>query len=37
MSTELRGILTEKHGEAIADEENVKLIKDLAPIMNLTY
>ena len=37
MSSELRKIITDKYGEQVADEENVKLIEDLSPIMNLTY
>lgn len=37
MSTELRNILIEKYGEEETDKENVKLVEDLAPIMNLTY
>jgi DNA polymerase-3 subunit alpha len=37
MSTELRQILTAKYGEQVADQENKKLVEDLAPIMNLTY
>ncbi len=37
MSTELREMLTKKHGEEVTDQENVKLVEDLAPIMNLTY
>ncbi len=37
MSTELRGMLVEKYGEEETDEENMKLVDDLAPIMNLTY
>ncbi|MFA5747507.1 MAG: DNA polymerase III subunit alpha [Candidatus Absconditabacterales bacterium] len=37
MSTELRQILVSKYSESIADQENIKLIEDLAPIMNLTY
>lgn len=37
MSTELRKILIEKYGEEETDQENIKLIEDLAPIMNLTY
>lgn len=37
MSTELRDILVEKYGEEETDKENVKLVEDLAPIMNLTY
>ncbi|PJA48816.1 MAG: hypothetical protein CO170_01560 [candidate division SR1 bacterium CG_4_9_14_3_um_filter_40_9] len=36
MSSELRKILAEQYGEEIADQENIKLIEDLAPIMNLT-
>ncbi len=37
MSSELREMLVEKYGEEETDKENVKLIEDLAPIMNLTY
>lgn len=37
MSTELRQILTDKYWEEVADQENIKLVEDLAPIMNLTY
>lgn len=37
MSSELRQILTEKYWEEVANQENIKLIEDLAPIMNLTY
>jgi DNA polymerase-3 subunit alpha len=37
MSGELRKMITEKYGEAVADQENIKLIEDLGPIMNLTY
>jgi DNA polymerase-3 subunit alpha len=37
MSNELRKIITDKYGEQVADEENVRLIEDLGPIMNLTY
>ena len=37
MSAELREMLVEKYGEEETDKENVKLIEDLAPIMNLTY
>ncbi len=37
MSAELRDILIEKYGEEETDKENVKLVEDLAPIMNLTY
>lgn len=37
MSNELRQLLIEKYGEEETDKENVKLVEDLAPIMNLTY
>jgi len=37
MSAELREILVEKYGEEETDKENIKLVEDLAPIMNLTY
>jgi DNA polymerase III alpha subunit len=37
MSQELRKILTEKYSEEVADQENIKLIEDLSPIMNITY
>ena len=37
MSTELREVLIEKYGEEETDKENIKLVEDLAPIMNLTY
>lgn len=37
MSAELREMLIEKYGEEETDKENIKLIEDLAPIMNLTY
>ena len=37
MSTELREVLVEKYGEEETDQENIKLVEDLAPIMNLTY
>jgi len=37
MSAELRKILVEKYGEEETDKENIKLIEDLSPIMNLTY
>ncbi len=37
MSSELRDILVEKYGEEETDQENSKLVEDLAPIMNLTY
>ncbi len=37
MSTELRDVLIEKYGEEETDKENIKLVEDLAPIMNLTY
>jgi DNA polymerase-3 subunit alpha len=37
MSTELRNMLIEKYGEEETDKENIKLVEDLAPIMNLTY
>jgi len=37
MHQELRQIITEKYWEEIADQENMKLVEDLAPIMNLTY
>jgi len=37
MSAELREILVEKYGEEKTDKENIKLVEDLAPIMNLTY
>jgi len=37
MSSELREILVEKYGEEETDKENIKLVEDLAPIMNLTY
>lgn len=37
MSTELRETLVEKYGEEETDKENIKLVEDLAPIMNLTY
>jgi DNA polymerase-3 subunit alpha len=37
MSTELREVLVDKYGEEETDQENIKLVEDLAPIMNLTY
>lgn len=37
MSQELRDLLIKKYGEEEADKENIKLVEDLAPIMNLTY
>ena len=37
MSAELRDLLIEKYGEEETDKENIKLVEDLAPIMNLTY
>lgn len=37
MSWELRDLLIEKYGEEETDKENIKLVEDLAPIMNLTY
>ncbi|MCI0500952.1 MAG: hypothetical protein L0Y61_04310 [Epsilonproteobacteria bacterium] len=37
MSTELRDMLIKKYGEEETDKENIKLIEDLVPIMNLTY
>ncbi len=37
MNEELRKILVEKYGEEETDKENIKLIEDLSPIMNLTY
>ena len=37
MSAELREMLIEKYGEEETDKENIKLVEDLAPIMNLTY
>ncbi len=37
MSIELRNMLIEKYGEEETDKENIKLVEDLAPIMNLTY
>ena len=37
MSGELRDVLIEKYGEEETDKENIRLIEDLAPIMNLTY
>ena len=37
MSSELRKMLVEKYGEEETDKENIKLVEDLAPIMNLTY
>jgi len=37
MSAELREMLVEKYGEEETDQENIKLVEDLAPIMNLTY
>ncbi len=37
MHPDLRAILTQKYGEAVADQENIKLVEDLAPIMNITY
>ena len=37
MSQELREMLIEKYGEEETDKENIKLVEDLAPIMNLTY
>ncbi len=37
MSQELREMLVEKYGEEETDKENIKLVEDLAPIMNLTY
>jgi len=37
MSAELRQMLVEKYGEEVTDQENIKLVEDLAPIMNITY
>lgn len=37
MSAELREILVKKYWEEETDKENIKLVEDLAPIMNLTY
>lgn len=37
MSSELRKMLVDKYGEDVADQENIKLIEDLVPIMNLTW
>ena len=37
MSAELRKILVEKYGEEETDKENIKLVEDLSPIMNITY
>jgi len=36
MSAELRKMLIQQYGEEVADQENIKLVEDLAPIMNLT-
>ncbi|MBU0627051.1 hypothetical protein KKG31_03540 [Patescibacteria group bacterium] len=37
MSADLRKSLMMNYSEEDADEENIKLVEDLAPIMNLTY
>jgi len=37
MSQELRDILIKKYWEEETDKQNIQLIEDLAPIMNLTY
>lgn len=37
MSAELRDMLVKKYWEEETDKENIKLIEDLAPIMNITY
>lgn len=37
MSSELRKMLVEKYWEEETDKENIKLIEDLSPIMNITY
>jgi DNA polymerase III alpha subunit len=37
MHAELRSELSKKYSEEIAESENQKLIKDLGPIMDLTY
>ncbi len=37
MSAELRKMLVAKYGEEETDKENIKLVEDLSPIMNLTY
>lgn len=37
MHPELKQILIEKYNEGVADEENMKLIEDLEPIMRRTY
>ena len=37
MTAELRKILIEKYGEEETDKENIRLVEDLSPIMNITY
>ena len=37
MTQELRDVLVEKYGEEETDQENIKLVEDLSPIMNVTY
>jgi DNA polymerase III alpha subunit len=37
MAGELRNMLIEKYGEEETDKENIKLVEDLSPIMNLTH
>ena len=37
MAHELRQILIGKYGEEETDKENIRLVEDLSPIMNLTY
>jgi len=37
MSNELKNLLIEKYSEEEMDNENMKLVEDLSPIMNLTY
>ncbi|MCX6823307.1 MAG: DNA polymerase III subunit alpha [candidate division SR1 bacterium] len=37
MTAELRKMLIEKYGEEETDKENIRLVEDLSPIMNITY
>jgi len=37
MTAELRKMLVEKYGEEETDKENIRLVEDLSPIMNITY
>lgn len=37
MSEELREMITKKYDTQTADDEEKKLVEDLAPIMNITY